>query len=285
MNSYAAERESLASSRTENNPQRSWRDPRTLKSRYGQGALRTPESTPVQPASAMSESTANVVDNKVDQANYVSMSQTVAPPSDVNWQGYQPPNSAASVDSSLRYPMTTSTDAAELQLALNQTVAQPTSQWNLEPLAVRARYLIEHGASAVERGQARLLMDRIDEFRNIAARSQSLPGGTPPSNPSVGSQNPAINSVAPTTTMQQSNMGPQYDATGWLVPVHSTSTDQPTHAITNDAGDVIAYVSGMAGMNLEHYRNQPVGIVGLRGYLPQLKAPHIQAQRVTRLRP
>ncbi len=37
-------------------------------------------------------------------------------------------------------------------------------------------------------------------------------------------------------------------------------------------------------MNLDHHLNQAVGINGLRGYLPQLKAPHIQAQSIVRLK-
>jgi hypothetical protein len=275
---------------------RSWRDPRTLKSRRGQAVPSAPENAPVQLATTNQQPLSAPADG-VDQANFVSTTQTNSAqtpfaPGDANWLGNQPSNTAESANPS--HPMTASAGAAELQLALNQTVSQPPAQWNLDPLAERARFLIEHGANAVERGQARLLMDRIDEFRSVVARSQGLPAGSLTF--SSGTTNTPINSVAPTTALQQANPSfnptapdaagmQQYDATGWLVPVHSTSPDQPTHAITNDSGDVIAYVSGMAGMNLEHYRNQPVGIVGLRGYLPHLKAPHIQAQRVTRLRP
>jgi len=78
--------------------------------------------------------------------------------------------------------------------------------------------------------------------------------------------------------------GTHYDATGWLVPVHAGGPDQPTHALTNDTGDIVAYVSPIAGLNLDRYRNQAVGITGLRGYLPQLQAAHLQAQRVSRIR-
>ncbi len=57
-----------------------------------------------------------------------------------------------------------------------------------------------------------------------------------------------------------------------------------THALTNDRGDIVAYVSPAPGLNLDRYRNQAVGIPGLRGYLPQLQAAHIEAQRVSRVR-
>ena len=75
----------------------------------------------------------------------------------------------------------------------------------------------------------------------------------------------------------------QYDATGWIAPVLAASAEQPKHALTDDTGRIVAYVSALPGMNLDRYVNQPVGITGLRGYLPQLQAPHIQAQRVVRI--
>jgi len=59
---------------------------------------------------------------------------------------------------------------------------------------------------------------------------------------------------------------------------------QPTHALTDQQGQVIAYVSGLPGMNLNLNLNQPVGIKGLRGYLPQLQKAHIRAERIVRLK-
>ncbi|MCC6510371.1 MAG: hypothetical protein IT423_14805 [Pirellulaceae bacterium] len=75
----------------------------------------------------------------------------------------------------------------------------------------------------------------------------------------------------------------QFDATGWIVPVLGSSRDMPTHALTNDAGKIIVYLTPAAGVNLSRYSSQPIGVYGLRGYLPQLKTNHIQVQRVVRL--
>ena len=194
--------------------------------------------------------------------------------------------------------VTSTADVAELQVALNNTVASSNGPWHLAPIAEHARYLIEHGPTAIDRGQARLLLERIEAFQNVSVRSQQLTGaqsaGQPPfqltttfapqppvQTASYSSSAMATDSGA-TTTLPAS--GSSYDATGWLVPVHAAGQDQPTHALTNDTGDIVAYVSPIAGLNLDRYRNQAVGITGLRGYMPQLQAAHIQAQRVSRIR-
>jgi hypothetical protein len=177
-------------------------------------------------------------------------------------------------------------------------VAGPPSLWNLERIVERTKHLIEHGASPIERGQARLLLERIQEFENHAQRTAfTAPGvirssyqvpaassghGSTSSISSAGFQRSVLpskkSSLAAPTGHQP------YDATGWLVPVHATTAGQPSHAITDDSGRIIAYVTSRAGLTLDGYVNQPVGIIGLRGYLPQLEASHIQAQRIVTLR-
>ncbi|OYW15455.1 MAG: hypothetical protein B7Z55_15045 [Planctomycetales bacterium 12-60-4] len=177
----------------------------------------------------------------------------------------------------------------ELQLALSSAVASSNGPWNLAPLAERARYLIEHGPTAIDRGQARLLLERIEAFQSVSTRTQQFAGPAPlPANPLPANPVQSTSFNAATQNLNLPNSPPTsaatYDATGWLVPVHAAGPDQPTHALTNDTGDVVAYVSPIAGLNLDRYRNQAVGINGLRGYLPQLQAAHIQAQRVSRVR-
>ena len=46
----------------------------------------------------------------------------------------------------------------------------------------------------------------------------------------------------------------------------------------------MAYVTSRPGLELDSYINQAVGIIGLRGYFPQLQAAHIQVQRIVTLR-
>lgn len=192
-------------------------------------------------------------------------------------------------------------DLNQLQLSLSEAVAQPMQMWSLQPIYDSARYYVEHGASAVERGQARLLMERVEEFAELAARSgylalnrSSLGNVTGNSNAPIstaaaspimlaGASSGSVGGVVRSDFQRAIEGGASYDATGWLVPVIAASPGQPTHALTDDLGRIQAYVSPAPGLNLNRYINQAVGITGLRGYLPQLQAGQIQASRVVRL--
>ena len=69
-----------------------------------------------------------------------------------------------------------------------------------------------------------------------------------------------------------------------MVQVHTSNPGQPQFALTDDAGNVIAYVQSTASLNLRRYLQQPVTIHGIRGYLPGLAAKQIVAERVVRVR-
>ena len=218
------------------------------------------------------------VDSARANVNWFGLSASLSnPPASAD----VPPNSASGAAKGV---VTSTADVGELQLSLNNAVASSIGPWNLAPLAERARYLIEHGPTALDRGQARLLLERIEAFQNVSARTQSVSGIVPLQSHPV--QSASFNAATLNLTLPNSQQGAAatYEATGWLVPVHAAGPDQPTHALTNDTGDVVAYVSPIAGLNLDRYRNQAVGINGLRGYLPKLQAAHIQAQRVSRVR-
>lgn len=283
--------------------QREWRNPRSLRearlgsseSAVGSTARRDNRTSPspaeVQLASTNTTPSATgsgmVSTAGYDRNEMPPVSSSQGTPTEVNWYGL---SEGASATPSNTAParglnvVTNAADVSELQLALNNTVASSNGPWNLAPLAERARYLIEHGPTAIDRGQARLLLERIDAFQNVSARTQQISSPAPIQTNPV--QSTSFNAATQNYSLPSS---PQpgvanYDATGWLVPVHAAGPDQPTHALTNDSGDVVAYVSPIAGLNLDRYRNQAVGINGLRGYLPQLQAAHIQAQRVSRVR-
>ena len=294
---------------------REWRDPRSLRDARLAGNNASSPSLPLEnfvdrfdravagvsgvlPASAQQP----VLENNYQApiASDSSASNSAASSANVNWYGLsetsgigngvnRSPTSAINASpTNAMNVVTNPNDVAELQVALNNAVANSEGPWNLAPLAERAKYFVEHGATAIDRGQARLLLERIEAFQSVSVRSQQLAGPQLPGQPSVQSpvQSASYASSTPSANdAAQTNVPTfNYDATGWLVPVHSASPDQPTHAITNDTGDIVAYVSPIAGLNLDRYRNQAVGITGLRGYLPQLQAAHIQAQRVSRIR-
>lgn len=268
---------------------RGWRDPRQLRDMRERDSSGEPTDS-----SLASSGYGEAVGSGVIAASATTPGSGFAQSAgDADWYGIVQAPQATSNHQPLQLQHA---DLSELQLLLSEMVAGPEHTWNLAPLADRARYLIEHGATAIERGEARLLLDRIEAFADVARRSTQL-GMTPPvALPAAVNASISESPVAAAATRWASPLGlssavtdassgvaPRFDATGWVVPVHSTNPDMPTHALTNDAGRIIVYLTPAAGVNLARYQSQAVGVYGLRGYLPQLKANHIQVQRAVRL--
>jgi hypothetical protein len=202
----------------------------------------------------------------------------------------------------------------EIQAAMNELtrrVAEPLVTWEFRTLASEAQRWIDQAADPIARGEARLLMERIEQFEILRRRSQGKPESaiamTPIGSPtdrvsvpaqSIGFQRPAdesgrtpnlssapINGIDGGGAIQRNPDGTlASDASGWLVEVFSAQPGQPEFALTDDNGGLIAYVQPAPGMNLRRYIKQPVGIYGVKGYLPTLSARQIVAERIVRLR-
>ena len=193
----------------------------------------------------------------------------------------------------------------EIQSALvelTQQVASPTESWNLSPLRNQAAAWVENGPTAMVRGEARLLMERIERFESLRQRTLGMAQDT--SNiaqqairdQSVRLANAAAQGTGVITASATQPIGmpngiqpgvsptTEGDASGWLVQVHTSNPGQPQFALTDDAGNVIAYVQSTASLNLRRYLQQPVTVHGIRGYLPGLAAKQIVAERVVRVR-
>jgi hypothetical protein len=193
-------------------------------------------------------------------------------------------------------------------LELSGVVSQPTEDWELGRLRARCLDWIETGDSAIVRGEARLLLDRIEQFEDLRIKTlQSLQnnGNSYGSREAMLASQPAFAPKSFTTSNGQTAVVPASavrnvpynnvpvtnptdlgagDASGWLVQVHTAVPGQPEYALTDDAGNVITYVRSTASLNLRRYLQQPVMIQGVRGYIPALAAKQIVAERVVRLR-
>ncbi len=229
-----------------------------------------------------------------------------------NWSSLERPHSgirSASADSELLKFST-----PEIQAAMNELtrrVAEPLVSWELRTLASEAQRWIDQAADPIARGEARLLMERIEQFEILRRRSQGQPENAiamaPTASPmervsvpaqSMGFQRPAdelgkapslssapVNGIDGGGAIQRNPDGTlASDASGWLVEVFSAQPGQPEFALTDDNGGLIAYVQPAPGMNLRRYVKQPVGIYGVKGYLPTLSARQIVAERIVRLR-
>lgn len=246
-----------------------------------------------------------------DNAGWHAVQSPSFEPQNIAQASYAPRNT---YEEPLEDAKFTSPEVQRSLLELSRVVSQPTETWDLGRLRARCMDWIEHGDSAIIRGEARLLLDRIDRFEDLRIKSlqsaqrdsrdfgnrEPTPSIAPNFNPrqpgTFSGQSPVVQasgvmgtSVAPPNYSQPPNY-PQPselgagDASGWLVQVHATAPGQPDFALTDDAGNVITYVRSTASLNLRRYLQQPVMIQGVRGYIPNLAAKQIVAERVVRLR-
>ncbi len=155
---------------------------------------------------------------------------------------------------------------AQLELELSLMVAQDKSTWNLAAIRSRVEQLVEGGASPAERGEARLLLDKIKQFEDAFAVTGHGPLG--PASAAAG-EAPAGSPYAP-----------RYDAKGWLKPVVSRSKAAAPYAVVDQDGKPLAFVTPSPGLNIARYANKEVGLFGKRGYIEELNTPHVLAERV-----
>lgn len=166
------------------------------------------------------------------------------------------------------------------QLELSAAVAKPIEQWNLVAFRNSLEEQIAQSGDPLFRGEARLLLDRVEAF--IQLKNRSLSGNATAGLWRGAAPEQSGQAAAPVSPASWVNAS-QYDATGWLVPVHATHPGQPEYALSDDRGNTIAYVSAQPGVNLRRYLRQPVGLKGRRGFLSELSANHIVVDRVVQL--
>lgn len=161
---------------------------------------------------------------------------------------------------------TPASELAQLELELSLMVAQDKSSWDLAAIRSRVQRLVDHGATPAQRGEARLLLDKIAQFEDAF---------------DVSGQGP-LGASTETTISDAGNSAyaPHYDAKGWLKPVVSRSKPAAPYAIVDQAGKPLAFVTPSPGLNIARYANKEVGLFGKRGYIEELKTPHVMAERV-----
>jgi hypothetical protein len=134
--------------------------------------------------------------------------------------------------------------------------------------------LVESGADPAARGKARLVLDKISQFETAFDASQ------------VGVGRQAASGTPETTSPTGKSLAdPRYDAQGWLKPVVSKKSKTPAapYAVVDAEGQPLCFVSPSPGLNLNRYLNKQVGLYGRRGYMEELKKPHVVAERVIEL--
>lgn len=179
---------------------------------------------------------------------------------------------------------------AEIELQLSLLATRDIRDWQIETLYTQAEQLLASGQTTLERGRARLVLDKIEQFSALAERSNAI--ADLPRTPGVVSV-----SASPTTTPAGTDPttrelksrgltvpdGVTYDGVGWLKPVYSAKRIAPPYALVDVDGKVLQYVTPSPGLNLNRYVKKPVGIFGQKSHLPEFKASHLTASKVVDL--
>jgi hypothetical protein len=164
----------------------------------------------------------------------------------------------------------------QIEVDLSLMLGQDKSLWNLAALQDRVQRLVESGGDPISRGRARLVLEKIKQFEGAFDVQDYGPIASRTGEPAPsGGDKVAKHSSAPLAD-------PRYDAEGWLKPVVSRKSDKPLapYAVVDRDGQPLCFVTPSPGLNLHRYLNKQVGVYGRRGYLEELKRPHVTAERV-----
>lgn len=164
----------------------------------------------------------------------------------------------------------------DLNIELSMMVAEEPTVWEFGELASRAQGLLMQAETAVERGHARVLLTKIRRFEDIRERYRtvnSLASKTESLNRRYAGQ-PATERVSSSTDTGR------YDGAGRLTRVDSPKTGAPRFALMDDRGQIRCFVTPAPGLNMQYYLGKEIGVNGMRGYVPEQRAPHITAKHV-----
>lgn len=169
-----------------------------------------------------------------------------------------------------------------IDLALSAMVVEEPTVWRFDDLDHRAERALDRAQTAVERGRARLLLDRIAKFEDIKRRSDTIQQ-VQSSTDRKNSQFTTVADARSTIGMAAVEPSDRFDATGRLINVVSQRPNAPPYALVNADRVVVAFVTPAPGVNLRPFMNRQVGVTGQRGFIPEMAKPYITASRVTPL--
>jgi hypothetical protein len=171
----------------------------------------------------------------------------------------------------------------KLEMGLSVMVVEEPTVWNFDEVAVRAKTLLLEAETAVERGRARTLLNKIAQSEDIKQRYDTvakLRTTTERENHQLAELSQARGGVRSAEAASGSD---RYDGTGRLARVVSPKVGAPQYALVDDGGNVQCYVSPAPGVNMQAYVGQRIGVVGIRGYITEQRAQHVMAKHVTSL--
>jgi hypothetical protein len=202
------------------------------------------------------------------------------------------PSDAAGQSLLARSAMPRGTTAKEFQeelerieLELSVMVIDAPTTWSFDSLLERTNVLLDESQTAVERGRARQLANKIARFEDIKRRQEE----TLAMRDRIDRDSRIYARLRPPDEDRQPaaerlEIDGRFDGVGQLARVPESTTGAPRYVLMDRRGDVRCYVTPAPGVRLENYIGQDVGITGSRnGYLIDQHANHIIARHITPL--
>jgi uncharacterized protein YraI len=159
-----------------------------------------------------------------------------------------------------------------IDLELSIMVAEDISAWSFGDLQRRSESVLNEAQTPIERGRARVTLDKLARFDDIKQRHEAVRRGPDEAD---GSSRP------PPGSGNRRADDPRFDGVGRLSPVVSQKTGGPQYALVDSTNAVVSFVTPAPGVNLRPYVDKVVGVNGQRGYMTDLQRQHINVQRVT----
>lgn len=166
----------------------------------------------------------------------------------------------------------------QIDIELSAMVAEEPTVWHFDRLQLRAEQLLREAQTAVERGRARMLVDKISQFADLKQRHREVA---------------ALREQTDRTSQRWARLSPmqqgaaagtaadlRFDGAGQLVRVTSAKPGAPQFVLLDEQGQPSVYVTPTPGLNLRYYVGQRVGVNGTAGYIPEQRARHIMASHV-----
>ncbi len=171
-----------------------------------------------------------------------------------------------------------------IELDLSAMVIEEPTAWSFDSLRQRTNQLLDGAQTAVERGRARLLANKIARFDDIKQRQDAVSAMRRETDRSgrlwANLRPEGADGQKPGTKV---DIDGRFDGVGQLTQVVSPKMGAPRYVLVDASGDVRCYVTPAPGVNLQNYLGQQVGVTGTRGYMPEQHASHIMARHVTPL--
>ena len=162
-----------------------------------------------------------------------------------------------------------------LEVAIAEELARDPADWNLVRLEKRLARLQRRAPTTAARRELEPLVRRLKRLADWQERFLEQSDA-----PTAG----PMTAVGANTADFASGDRPDFDAEGWLEPVHSSRDGAQQFALLDDDGGLVAVLVPAPGLRLGRYVKQHVGVFGDRHETGKDRPPRIVVRRVVRRR-